>query len=80
MADNIGYGLWGRATQEELEAAARLANAHDFIQKLPQGYDTTVGKRGLLLSGGQRQRIALARALAKVIHMSHWQEVNRWWH
>lgn len=67
IADNIGYGLWGHATQEQLESAARLANAHDFIKSLPEGYNTTVGKRGLLLSGGQRQRIALARALAKVI-------------
>ena len=66
VADNIGYGQWGRASQEELEGAARLANAHEFIQALPEGYETMVGKRGMLLSGGQRQRIALARALAKV--------------
>lgn len=65
VADNIGYGLWGRATQQQLEAAARMANAHDFIVKLPEGYETQIGKRGVLLSGGQRQRIALARALAK---------------
>ena len=66
IADNIGYGLWGHASQEVLESAARLANAHDFILDLPEGYNTLVGKRGVLLSGGQRQRIALARALAKV--------------
>lgn len=67
IADNIGYGLWGHASQEVLESAARLANAHDFILDLPEGYNTLVGKRGVLLSGGQRQRIALARALAKVL-------------
>ena len=66
IRENIAYGLWGHASQEHVQAAAEMANAHDFISKLPDGYDTFVGKRGVLLSGGQRQRIALARALAKV--------------
>ena len=61
VRDNISYGLLG-ASQQEIEAAARLANAHDFIMGLPQGYDTILGERGATLSGGQRQRIAIARA------------------
>jgi ATP-binding cassette subfamily B protein len=59
---NIGYGR-PDATDEEIEAAARAAEAHEFITALPEGYQTPVGERGLTLSGGQRQRIALARAL-----------------
>ncbi len=61
VRDNIAYGLLG-ASQKEIEAAARLANAHDFIMALPQGYDTILGERGATISGGQRQRIAIARA------------------
>ncbi|MGK7895651.1 MAG: ABC transporter ATP-binding protein [Xenococcus sp. (in: cyanobacteria)] len=61
VRDNISYGLLG-ASDREIEAAARLANAHDFIMRLPQGYDTILGERGESLSGGQRQRIAIARA------------------
>jgi ATP-binding cassette subfamily B protein len=59
---NIAYGR-PDATDEEILAAARAAQAHEFIVKLPQGYDTVVGEQGLTLSGGQRQRVALARAL-----------------
>ncbi|GHF58603.1 ABC transporter ATP-binding protein/permease [Streptomyces sp. JUS-F4] len=59
---NIAYGL-PDATQEQIEAAARAAQAHGFISDLPNGYDTTVGEHGLTLSGGQRQRVALARAI-----------------
>ncbi len=62
VADNIAYAR-GAATREEIEAAARLAQADSFIQELPDGYDTRVGERGLTLSGGQRQRVAIARAL-----------------
>ena len=59
---NIAYGRPG-ATDAEIEAAARVAQAHDFVMALPRGYDSVVGERGLTLSGGQRQRIALARAV-----------------
>jgi ATP-binding cassette subfamily B protein len=61
IRDNIAYGATD-AKPQEIEAAARVANAHQFIQALPQGYDTVLGERGVTLSGGQRQRIALARA------------------
>jgi ATP-binding cassette subfamily B protein len=61
VRDNIAYGA-PDSTPEAIEAAARLANAHEFIQALPEGYDTLVGERGATLSGGQRQRIAIARA------------------
>ncbi|MDZ7631376.1 MAG: ABC transporter transmembrane domain-containing protein [Gemmatimonadaceae bacterium] len=60
---NIAFGAPGVYTQEQVEAAARAANAHQFITELPQGYDTVLGERGTRLSGGQRQRIAIARAL-----------------
>ncbi len=61
LAENISFGV-EEATQEQIEAAARMAQAHDFIMSFPDGYDTIVGQRGVTLSGGQRQRIALARA------------------
>ena len=62
IADNIAYGKPG-ATREEIVAAARAAHAHEFILRLPQGYDSLVGERGQGLSGGERQRISIARAL-----------------
>ncbi|MBP2445557.1 ABC transporter ATP-binding protein [Rhizobium leguminosarum] len=64
VAENLRYGRPG-AHDAELEAAARAANAHDFIMALPQGYDTDIGQRGVKLSGGQRQRITIARAFLK---------------
>lgn len=62
IADNIAFGARGTATPEQIEQAARLAQAHEFIMQLPDGYTTVVGERGVTLSGGQRQRIAIARA------------------
>jgi ABC-type multidrug transport system fused ATPase/permease subunit len=64
IAENIRYGRLD-ASQEEIEEAARAANAHDFIIGLPQGYATVVGERGAMLSGGERQRICVARAFLK---------------
>lgn len=64
VRENIAYGRL-EATEDEIIAAARLANAHEFISQLPYGYNTEVGDRGIRLSGGQRQRIALARAIVR---------------
>ena len=64
VLDNILFGR-ADATQEEVIAAAQVANAHDFIQQLPQGYDTVIGERGVKLSGGQKQRLSIARAVLK---------------
>jgi len=64
IAENIAYGS-PDAIQADIEQAAKYANAHDFIQELPEGYKTVVGDRGVLLSGGQRQRIAIARAILR---------------
>ena len=61
---NIAYGKPG-ATRDEVVAAARLAQIHDFVASLPAGYETTVGERGLKLSGGEKQRVAIARAILK---------------
>ncbi|XP_066306871.1 ABC transporter B family member 9-like [Miscanthus floridulus] len=62
---NIAYGKHGEVTEEELIEVAKAANAHEFVSSLPQGYDTTVGERGVQLSGGQKQRVAIARAILK---------------
>jgi ATP-binding cassette subfamily B protein/subfamily B ATP-binding cassette protein MsbA len=64
VADNIAYGRHD-ATEAEVHDAARRANAHEFIQHLPEGYDTFIGERGVKLSGGQQQRLAIARAFLK---------------
>lgn len=64
LAENIGYGDTG-SEPAAIEGVAKMANAHDFISKLPKGYETLVGERGVKLSGGQRQRVAIARAMLK---------------
>jgi ABC-type multidrug transport system fused ATPase/permease subunit len=64
VRQNIAYGKPG-ATEEEIVAAAKAADAHEFIEALPEGYDTIVGQKGRLLSGGQRQRLAIARAMIR---------------
>ena len=64
IAENIACGRPG-ATRAEVEAAARAANAHEYISQLPAGYDTRIGERGVTLSGGQRQRLSIARAFVR---------------
>src|SRR5213079_1364522 len=63
VRENIAFGRPG-ATDDEIERAAGLAQAHEFIERLPERYDTVIGERGITLSGGQRQRLAIARAIA----------------
>src|SRR5207245_6635322 len=63
VRENISFGR-PELSDEEVERVARLAQAHEFVERLPQGYETVIGERGITLSGGQRQRIAIARALA----------------
>jgi subfamily B ATP-binding cassette protein MsbA len=65
VRNNIAYGDQSEADDEAVEAAARAANAHAFIERLPEGYATMLGERGMRLSGGERQRIAIARALLR---------------
>ncbi len=65
VAENIAYGSFD-ATLKDIMAAAEIAEAQEFIDQLPQGYDTIVGERGQKLSGGQRQRLAIARAVLKI--------------
>ena len=64
VAENIRWGK-STASQEEIEEAARVAQAHDFVMSFADGYETLVGQRGVTLSGGQKQRLAIARALLK---------------
>ena len=64
IAENISYGKYG-ATRNDIIEAAKAANAHDFIMKLPNGYNTLLGERGNTLSGGEKQRIAIARAIIR---------------
>jgi ATP-binding cassette subfamily B protein len=63
VRENIAFGARGPVTQAQIEQCARDAQAHEFIARLPQGYETLVGERGVRLSGGERQRVAIARAL-----------------
>uniref|UniRef100_A0A2P2L6B2 ABC transporter B family member 25 n=1 Tax=Rhizophora mucronata TaxID=61149 RepID=A0A2P2L6B2_RHIMU len=63
LEENIAYGFNGKASSADIEAVAKMSNAHDFIDKFPEKYQTVVGERGLRLSGGQKQRVAIARAL-----------------
>lgn len=65
VANNIAYGIQREVSPDEIESAARAAKAHEFIMRLPEGYDSSIGSRGVRLSGGERQRLAIARAILK---------------
>ena len=65
VAANIAYGCFEQVSREQIIEAARAANALDFIEAMPQGFDTLIGENGVRLSGSQRQRLAIARALLK---------------
>jgi ABC-type multidrug transport system fused ATPase/permease subunit len=78
IAENIAYGRPG-STRDEIVHAAVLANADEFIEKMPQGFDTPVGDRGLTLSGGQRQRIGIARAIIRDTRFSFWMNRRQPW-
>ena len=65
MYNNIAYGALAESTPEQVRAAAKAAHALEFIEQLPQGFETSIGDEGVMLSGGQRQRLAIARALLK---------------
>jgi ABC-type multidrug transport system fused ATPase/permease subunit len=75
IRDNILYGLDNPedATEEQFMEAVELSRVDDFVQNLPDGYDTQVGERGVALSGGQRQRIAIARAIIKVRNVFYYE-------
>lgn len=78
VANNIALGC-PAATQEEIEHVARLASVHDDILRLPQGYETEVGERGVMLSGGQKQRISIARALLLNAEILIWMMRSPLW-
>ena len=78
IIDNIRYGR-PEASTEAVIAAARAANAHDFISAFPEGYQTRVGERGVKLSGGQKQRVAIARALLKALSSARAMATRCFW-
>ena len=77
IRENIAYGSLADASDEAVIEAAKAAHAHEFIEKLPEGYDTQVGENGVMLSGGQRQRLAIARAFLKMPQFLFWMKPPR---